>query len=61
MKYSLRSLMIAVALLPPLLAAAYWLLESLPEEVVGGAILLTGFLMAVLALSTVWVLILNRL
>ncbi len=52
--------MIAVLVLPPLVAAAYFILQSLPEKVADMAFATVFFVVAVVALSAVWILLFNR-
>ncbi len=57
MKYSLRSLMIVVLVLPPLLAGAYSFVRFLAREEPDLLCLLVGFVLAVAIPSVVWMLI----
>ncbi|MCE9525392.1 MAG: hypothetical protein K8R36_04995 [Planctomycetales bacterium] len=61
MKYSLRSLMFVALVLSPLLAGAYFVLQSLSEKVTDMAFATVVFVVAVVALSAFWILLLNRL
>ena len=58
MKYSLRSLMIATIVAPPVLGGGYALWRILPEDVQGGLVCLTAFFVLTVAVpSVIWVLI----